>query len=123
MAFPSSKSWAPLRHLAVLVWVVAGLLLFPASKAGLHCDFLTRIVEGRRPWAFPSTKSWAPLQHRSSDSRMRLPDGNNGVRVPGLFRERMIVVYTTDMLGDEVIDLVAGEIIDQKELAGRRRFC
>ena len=38
--------------------------------------------------------------------------------MPGLFRERMIVVYTTDMLGDEVIDLVAGEIIDQKELAG-----
>jgi|GEM_PF-3301793 hypothetical protein len=35
----------------------------------------------------------------------------------------MIVVYTTDMLGDEVIDLVAGEIIDQKDLAGRRRFC
>lgn len=30
----------------------------------------------------------------------------------------MIVVYTTDMLGDEVIDLVAGEIIAQKELAG-----
>lgn len=28
------------------------------------------------------------------------------------------MVYTTDMLGDEVIDLVAGEIIDQKELAG-----
>lgn len=49
---------------------------------------------------------------------MRLPDGNNGVRVPGLFRERMIVVYITDMLGDEVFDLVAGEIIDRKKLAG-----
>ena len=37
----------------------------------------------------------------------------------GLIREEMAVSDTTDMMENEIIDPVTGEIIDQKELAER----
>ncbi len=37
-AFPSSKSWAPLRRRALRASTLQGRTLFPAPKAGLHCD-------------------------------------------------------------------------------------
>ena len=37
----------------------------------------------------------------------------------GLIREEMAVADMTDMMEDEMIDSVTGEIIDQKDLAGR----
>ena len=85
-AFPSSKSWAPLRQgwsVAVDVWrdhfsqlqklgSIAGgisgrgrlrlVLLFPAPKAGLHCGYPIPDLEFIANTTFPSSKSWAPLR-------------------------------------------------------------
>ena len=36
--------------------------LFPALKAGLHCDTPARIVRNVKEYPFPSSKSWAPLR-------------------------------------------------------------
>ena len=84
--FPSSKSWAPLRPLKVPPQRVSTLFLFPAPKAGLHCDKIAPISSIGTPalfpapkaglhcdsvslflpeflaLAFPSSKSWAPLR-------------------------------------------------------------
>ena len=93
-SFPSSKSWAPLRrHVdgaeargpasfsqlqklgsiatpAVTRTMGTGPSLFPAPKAGLHCDEAAETLEQRRYWTFPSSKSWAPLRHGVRSQRL-----------------------------------------------------
>ena len=62
-AFPSSKSWAPLRHLLVKYGEETLFRLFPAPKAGLHCDMAEEPPDLAPGAGFPSSKSWAPLRH------------------------------------------------------------
>ena len=65
-AFPSSKSWAPLRLRGQIHNVRELHHLFPALKAGLHCDaWVESLTRPRDATAFPSSKSWAPLRRRS----------------------------------------------------------
>ena len=94
-AFPSSKSWAPLRQVAG-VFDISEWVLFPAPKAGLHCDRtatsgshhyfcsfsqLQKLgssatslqVSSWSFWgcSFPSSKSWAPLRPRPARESAR----------------------------------------------------
>ena len=40
--------------------------LFPAPKAGLHCDIWSDVDDGHTAGTFPSSKSWAPLRRYNS---------------------------------------------------------
>ncbi len=55
--FPSSKSWAPLRHAPRVADQQRGYLLFPAPKAGLHCGAMKRTTPPARIDLFPAPKA------------------------------------------------------------------